>query len=389
MPISVLIVEANPAACALYARDHSDLIGTSVTALIHEDDHAALSEALQRAGRGGSSLTQAVGRRQDGRLFEVEIHCSPLPHTGAPHALYLLHDVSDRERSVRLLERRVQERTHELSTLLQVSRAVVSTLQLGPLLAQTLNRLKDVVDYEAAAIFSLDDEDALTLLDDRGPRAPESLPRRWDLSHADHLRMVLDHRRPLVIPDVRAATLQARAWQSSWGAQPGQLAEDGASWLGVPLLVKDQLIGTLTLEPTDAEHFTPLHAKEGLVPTLTRQCVAFNRRYDLAVTTAFDGEPAAPIEVKETLYRVAHEALYNTVKHAGASEVRAVLRITDSYVSLVVEDDGVGFAPPTNRIRGTLACTQCANASSDSVARSRSPAPSAQAPASAPPCPSQ
>ncbi len=438
------IVEANPAACTLYGRERAQLIGASIADLTHEDDHAALNDALQRVHRGGSFLLQVVGRRRDGYLFEVEIHGSSVPYAGAPHVLGVVRDTTDRERSVRLLERRVQERTRELSTLLQVSRDVVSTLRLGPLLAQTLDRLKDVVEYEAAAIFALEGEEALTLLDYRGPRSRASLPRHWDLSQAEHLRMVLDHRRPLVIPDVRASTLQARAWQRSWGAQLGQLAEDGASWLGVPLLVKDQFIGTLTLEHTEAGHFTPLHAKlalafanqvavamenarlyeesqrlgileerqriarelhdsvsqtlysiglgaqtaqallardpkeaaepleyvlslaedglaemralilelrpdalahEGLVAALHNQCAAFNRRYDLAVTTAFDGEPAAPIEVKEALYRVAHEALYNIVKHAGASEVRIALRVDDAHVALTVEDNGVGFDP--------------------------------------------
>jgi PAS domain S-box-containing protein len=48
-------------------------------------------------------------------------------------------------------------------------------------------------------------------------------------------------------------------------------------------------------------------------------------------------------EVETTLYRIAQEALNNIAKHARAENVDVILERRPDYVSLIIEDDGVGF----------------------------------------------
>jgi len=48
-------------------------------------------------------------------------------------------------------------------------------------------------------------------------------------------------------------------------------------------------------------------------------------------------------EIETTLYRIAQEALNNIAKHARASHVEVILERRTDQVSLIVEDDGVGF----------------------------------------------
>ena len=50
-------------------------------------------------------------------------------------------------------------------------------------------------------------------------------------------------------------------------------------------------------------------------------------------------------EMETTLYRIAQEALTNVAKHSNAKNVELVLERTADHVLLMVEDDGVGFAP--------------------------------------------
>ncbi len=48
-------------------------------------------------------------------------------------------------------------------------------------------------------------------------------------------------------------------------------------------------------------------------------------------------------EIETTLYRIAQEALTNVAKHAKATSVAVLLERRADHISLVIEDDGVGF----------------------------------------------
>src|SRR5215212_3453768 len=82
---------------------------------------------------------------------------------------------------------------------------------------------------------------------------------------------------------------------------------------------------------------------EGLVAALEKQAAALRARHEIKVETALCDEPQASPEVKEAVYRIAQEALHNTVKHARAANVEITMDCGPGWIDLVVCDDGVGF----------------------------------------------
>jgi signal transduction histidine kinase len=86
-------------------------------------------------------------------------------------------------------------------------------------------------------------------------------------------------------------------------------------------------------------------AEEGLVAALNRQTKAFRVRHKLDIEVDFCPEPDLSLGAKETLYRIAQEALNNVVKHAQATLVQVRLQDYDKTVVLEVQDDGIGFEP--------------------------------------------
>jgi signal transduction histidine kinase len=85
--------------------------------------------------------------------------------------------------------------------------------------------------------------------------------------------------------------------------------------------------------------------REGLVSALSKQAAALRARHGLEVETVLGDEPDLPLETKEGLYRVAQEALNNTIRHAQASHIRLELRQEEGGIVLALEDDGIGFDP--------------------------------------------
>ena len=82
---------------------------------------------------------------------------------------------------------------------------------------------------------------------------------------------------------------------------------------------------------------------EGLVAALEKQAAALRARHEITVETSMCDEPEAPLEAKEALYRIAQEALHNTVKHARANNVGLEVVCDPGSLTVEVSDDGVGF----------------------------------------------
>lgn len=96
--------------------------------------------------------------------------------------------------------------------------------------------------------------------------------------------------------------------------------------------------------------------QEGLLRALQRQTEFLCRRHTLDAHIQALSEPDVPMEVKEALYRIAIEAVQNSIKHARASRVDISLATDDSprkSTVLEIKDNGQGF-DTEKRIQGHL-----------------------------------
>lgn len=82
---------------------------------------------------------------------------------------------------------------------------------------------------------------------------------------------------------------------------------------------------------------------EGLVAALNKRAEAISARHQIEVNLDLCEEPPVPLRMKESLYRVAQEALNNIVKHARASHVTVSLACLNGTIRMEVKDDGAGF----------------------------------------------
>jgi two-component system sensor histidine kinase UhpB len=87
----------------------------------------------------------------------------------------------------------------------------------------------------------------------------------------------------------------------------------------------------------------------GLAAALARLLDDFQQTHGIVIDAYMPGlaEDRLPPAVETALYRILQEALTNTARHARAGHVSIVLERKPAFVRLIVEDDGVGFDPPT------------------------------------------
>jgi signal transduction histidine kinase len=83
----------------------------------------------------------------------------------------------------------------------------------------------------------------------------------------------------------------------------------------------------------------------GLQDALTNFGENWSKHFRIPVEVLTRGldEGSSTSEIDTTLYRIAQEALNNAAKHSRASGVTILLEGRADTVSLIIEDDGVGF----------------------------------------------
>src|SRR5262249_38196831 len=125
---------------------------------------------LTRASTSSDTIAQALCVREDGGLSRCEIRGRRFSYGGLPHVLSVVRDVTARERALPALEQQGAQRTPPLSTVLEISKTVASTLELGPLVRLVLEQLRTLVEYTGATILiRREEDDDVVILDHQGP----------------------------------------------------------------------------------------------------------------------------------------------------------------------------------------------------------------------------
>lgn len=99
---------------------------------------------------------------------------------------------------------------------------------------------------------------------------------------------------------------------------------------------------------------------EGLVGALEHRLAAVERRAGINARLHVDEEIEIPSNFEEELFHLSMEALNNSLKHAGASEVTLSLYTDNGTLILGIEDNGRGFDPKLTTSQGGMGLSSMA-----------------------------
>jgi signal transduction histidine kinase len=186
------------------------------------------------------------------------------PHTFTAGELETLSLLGNRAAmtldNARLFKEAVRER-EVAHTLLETAETLSTTLRLDRLLERILNGLQEVIPYDAASI-NLVHEETCWPVASRGRLYTPST--RFLLEEFPLVRRVVRERGPIIIPDTRDKS----------NVLPRQTPGPVQTWMGMPLISKDEVIGVLMVES---------HQPSAYDEEMARLALVFARQAALAI----------------------------------------------------------------------------------------------------------
>jgi PAS domain S-box-containing protein len=287
------LVDFNPAAYKMHGYTQDEFSQLQPVDFIHPDSMAFFKRYLRTIQGGKPVRGRAVDVHKDGSKFYVEVLGSEFAYRGEPHALTVMRDITSEVEAYQILEKRVEERTRELSTLLEVSRKVNATLELKPLISLILDQLNKVVDYRAATVYLLEeDKHEPVLLEKRGDADLSSYQDIFsDLN--TFIAPLINEGKPLILENGSYGSKQARAC------------------MVIPLLVKDRLTGLVFLENDHPKSYLERHAE---------LASAFANQASVAMENArlyVQAKELAALQERQKLARELHDSISQVLYSIG------------------------------------------------------------------------
>lgn len=313
------VIDSNPAACAMHGHTREEFIGLLPNDFIHPGSQHIFREYLQEFRSGRIFDTQALHLHHDNSTFYVEWRGTAFSYRDHPCLLGVLRDVSKRIQAEENLQDRIDTRTREQATLLEISHTLASTLELQPGLI--LDQLREILEYTHAALFGLTDSTLTALAVRSGPspvdetnglkKLKEMVPFQIRVDGPEILATLFNGHQPLIIPDICSSNPEADFLRSLLTREAAFLLEDACSWMWVPLAVQGQVIGGLGISHTKKNHFTAHHASLALSMADQVAITMVNAElYEQARTLA-------TLQERQRLARNLHDAVNQSLFSAG------------------------------------------------------------------------
>lgn len=153
-------------------------------------------------------------------------------------------------------EDELQKAHDQLSTLLDISQNILSVLDLDRLLSFILEQLAKVIPYEGATILNVQ-EDVVELQVVRGPSIFQNLAKsRIPIKSMRLVEALVAQREPLYFPDIQTEADILSQMEEMWRIPADQFASF-RSWLALPLVARDKIVGVLLLLHAEPDYYPP------------------------------------------------------------------------------------------------------------------------------------
>ncbi|MEA3327671.1 MAG: PAS domain S-box protein [Chloroflexota bacterium] len=314
-----VLIYVNPRLAEMVGYTQGEMVGNHLHHFFSQNNYDIVVEQLAHQRMGHEKPYTINWLCKDGS----ELHTQIVPTVDLDekgellHSIAVVSDITEQDKVNRLFEKRLEERIQEISSLMEVSRIIISPFEFKDQLKHILEKLVSLIKCNGSSIllrkenllisetFRLDIKDEIVEWMVRPFEQPDMLSSRFWYEGA------------LVFPNINEQGQAEHNFKQLIKSMMGTIPPDLVSWIGIPIKSRKALIGVLTAHAAQSDFFTPEMA-ELMQPFANQLAIIFenNRLYSQARLAAAASE-------RDRLARELHDSvtqsLYSIRLYADAS----------------------------------------------------------------------
>ena len=241
------IIDVNRQACEMMGYARGELLKMTVSELQAPEVRGEKGTVVvQELNKHSGKLFESLNIHRDGTLIPVEVSTAPMPGKDAGLVLAIVRDITKRKQA----QEQIRGYVNGIEALLEIEKAITSTLNLEEVLDTIMTELAKVIPYDSISLQILHDE-SLEILACRGfDRPDEVIGLVFPLDPKFPNQRVVQEGKALSIEDVTQEYPHFQSESSKY--ESGHIC----SWLGVPLISKGTVKGMIALDRSEVIPFS-------------------------------------------------------------------------------------------------------------------------------------
>ncbi|OQY29625.1 MAG: hypothetical protein B6I38_08085 [Anaerolineaceae bacterium 4572_5.1] len=223
-----------------------EIIGAPIYKLYHDDCLEDVKKVFQQFAKTGKIQDEElILKRKDGSKIEVNLKVDAVRDSTGKirYSISSWRDITERKEARQTLKKYASR----LETLNTVTAALSTSLELDDVLNLILDQVGKVIPFDSGAVF-LREKDGVRVALDRGI-TPSGKGRIFP-SENELFKEIQETGKTLIVDNVNDDPRF-----ENWGK-----SKNLKSWMGVPLIARDTLVGLLTLDSLQPEAYSPEQA---------------------------------------------------------------------------------------------------------------------------------
>jgi len=322
-----------------------EVIGEPVAKFLNDDNKKILADQLKLRKTGIGEPYELTWQKKEGSEIFTLVSPVAVFDNGKTYkgSFAVITDITEKVVAGRMLEKRVEERTHELSALLDITHAVISPSSIESTLNQILERLQTILDIHRLVIIG-EQQDGWRVLAQICPCFPpdcESI--QFAVNEMQDLINDFSSSEPVLIKCHEGAGGDCSGFRAIVSGLSAGCSAELRCWLGAPLLEKDRIVGVLLFgceqEELSAGQYNIIQAAANLVS----MAIENNRLYNQLRESVLEEE-------RNRLARDLHDSVTQTLFTASV--------LAEATPRIWEKDEGIArqnLEKLSRMIRGALA----------------------------------